>query len=131
MEVVSITKLIEILKYTFSRNSIYPLPSDGSLSTHINGKNDYVSRYKSFYQNDKLDWLDMKILLWHHAFLKNPRFNISAKQDLPLPNNRIAAFEPTLFSSIIPNPLLYYHAKKIIILKMMQTIVRIYYPIDN
>ena len=35
-----------------SRNSIYPLPCDGALSAHING--DHVSRYKSYYEKDKL-----------------------------------------------------------------------------
>ena len=37
-----------------SRNSIYPLPRDGVLSTHINSDHDHVSTYKSYYQKDKL-----------------------------------------------------------------------------
>ena len=39
----------------FSRNSIYPVFRDGALSAHINGDHDHVSRYKSYYQKDKLD----------------------------------------------------------------------------
>ena len=37
-----------------SRNSIYPIPRDGDFSTHINGGYDHVSKYKSYYQKDKL-----------------------------------------------------------------------------
>ena len=37
----------------FSRKLIYPLPSDGALSAHINADHDDVSRYKSYYQKDK------------------------------------------------------------------------------
>ena len=32
----------------FSRNSIYRLPHDSVLFTHINGDHDQVSRYKSY-----------------------------------------------------------------------------------
>ena len=38
----------------FSRNSIYSLPRNGALSAHINGDHDHVSRYKSYYQKNKL-----------------------------------------------------------------------------
>ena len=51
----------------FSRNSIYPLPRDWALSAHINGDYDNVSRYKSYYQKDKLDSIGKKILLRRHA----------------------------------------------------------------
>ena len=47
----------------FSCNSIYPLPHDGALSTHINGDHDHVSRCKFYYQKDKLDRVDKNILL--------------------------------------------------------------------
>ena len=40
--------------HMFSRNSIYPLSRDGAFSAHINGDHDHVSRYKSYYQKDKL-----------------------------------------------------------------------------
>ena len=76
-----------------SRNSIYALPRDGTY--HINGDHDHVSRYKSYYQKDKL------------GESKHPRFNISAKQDLLLPDSRIGAFQPPLFSTIIHGLLLY------------------------
>ena len=38
---------------------------------------------------------------------KHPKFNISAKQDLPLHDSRIGAFEPLLFNVIIHGFLLY------------------------
>ena len=38
----------------FSGNPIYPLPRDGALSAHINGEDDHASRYKPYYQKDKL-----------------------------------------------------------------------------
>ena len=78
-----------------SRNSIYALPRDGTFSAHINGDHDHVSRYKSYYQKDKL------------GKPKHPRFNISAKQYLLLPDSRIGTFEPPLFSAIIHRLLLY------------------------
>ena len=40
--------------HMFSRNSMHPLSRDGALSGHINGGHDHVSRYKSYYQKDKL-----------------------------------------------------------------------------
>ena len=73
-----------------SRNSIYPLPHDGAFSAHINGDHDHVS----YYQKDQLGWIGEKSLFQRNALSKNPRFNISAKQDLPLPDSRIGAFEP-------------------------------------
>ena len=84
-----------------SRNSIYPLPRDGAFSAHVNGDHDHVSRYKPYYQKDELDWIGEKSLLRRNAYPKRPRFNISAKQDLPLPDSRIDAFEPPLSSAII------------------------------
>ena len=71
-----------------SRNSIYPLPRDGTFSAHINGDHNHVSRYKSYYQKDKLGWIGEKSLLRRNAQPKHPRYNISAKQDLPLPESR-------------------------------------------
>ena len=38
----------------FPRNSMYPLPRDWDLSTHINGDYDHVSMYQSYYQKGKL-----------------------------------------------------------------------------
>ena len=38
----------------FSCNFIYPLPRDVALSALINSDHDHVSRYKSYYQKDKL-----------------------------------------------------------------------------
>ena len=38
----------------FSRNSIYPPSRDGAFAAHINDDHNHVSRYKTYYQNDKL-----------------------------------------------------------------------------
>ena len=46
----------------FPSNSLYPLPSDGALSAHVNGDQDHVSRYNSDYQKDKQGWIGKKIL---------------------------------------------------------------------
>ena len=51
----------------FSRNSIYSLPHDGAFSAQINGDDDHISRYKSYYRKDKLGWIGKKILLRRHA----------------------------------------------------------------
>ena len=50
-----------------SGNSVYQLARDGSVSAHINGDDDHVSSYKSYYQNDKLGWIGEKILLQSYA----------------------------------------------------------------
>ena len=51
----------------FPRNSIYPIPRDGALSVHITHDHDHVSRYKSYYQKDKLSWITEKIVFRRHA----------------------------------------------------------------
>ena len=91
----------------FPRNSLYPLPSDEALSTHMNGEHDHVSRYKSYYQKNKLGLIGEKILLRRHAQPIHPRFSNCAKQDLPLSDSRIGVFEPPLSSTIIHGLLLY------------------------
>ena len=53
-----------------------------------------------------------KTLLRPHAKPKHPKFNISAKQNLPLPDNQIGTSEPPLFSAIMHGHLCYYYAKK-------------------
>ena len=40
--------------HMFSRNFIYPLPRDGTLSAEINNDHNHASRYKSYCQEDKL-----------------------------------------------------------------------------
>ena len=89
------------------------LPRDGALSTHINGDYDHVARYETN---------------WH----KHPKFNIFVKQDLPLPDSRIGAFEQPLFSAIIYDMSFYFtNMIKIKLLNVMQSIASIYNPIDN
>ena len=51
----------------FSRNSIYPLPSEEGLFPHINGDHDHVSRYKYYYQKDKLVLIGKNHLLQCHT----------------------------------------------------------------
>ena len=51
----------------FSRNSIYPLPRDGTFSAHIKGDHDHVSRYKSYCQKEKLGLIGKKNLLRRYA----------------------------------------------------------------
>ena len=89
-----------------SRNSIYPFPCDGVLSSLINN-HDHVSRYKSYYQKGKLGWIDENILRQPYAYPKHPRFSNYAKQDFLLSDIRIGALEPLLFIAIIHGLLLH------------------------
>ena len=73
--------------HMFSGNSINPLPHDEAFSIPINGNHDHVSRYKFYCLKDKLGEIGKKNLLCCYAWPKHPRFNISAKQDLPLPDS--------------------------------------------
>ena len=82
-----------------SRNPVYPLPQE-AFSVHINGKHNHVSRYKSY------SWMDTGLNRRESfSFGAMPSPNIpdltKARQDLPLPDNRIGAFEPSSYGTII------------------------------
>ena len=82
--------------HMMSHNSIDSLPYDRILSANVNSNHDPVFRYKS-YKKDKLGKRGKKILHRCYAWLKHFSFNISARQDLSLPNNQIVAFKPPFF----------------------------------
>ena len=65
----------------FSCNSIYPLPHDGAFSPHISGDHDDVSRYKSYYQKDKLTPVLISIVLPICIFSLRP-FNYYSKNEV-------------------------------------------------
>ena len=90
----------------FSRNSVYPLSRDGTFSAHIYGDHDQVSSYMSYYRKEKLGWIGKENALRRYAEPKHLRFDISAKQDLPLLDSQIGASEPPLFSVILHGLLL-------------------------
>ena len=82
-----------------SRNPVYPLPQ-GAFSVHINGDHNHVSRYKSY------SWMETGLNRWESfSFGAMPSPNIpdltKARQDLPLPDSRIGALEPSLYGTII------------------------------
>ena len=47
-------------------------------------------------KKDKLGSIGEKILFRRHALPKHPRFNISVKHYLPLPDKQIGVFEPPI-----------------------------------
>ena len=82
-----------------SRNPVYPLPQ-GAFSVHINGDHNHVSRYKSY------SWMETGLNRRESfSFGAMPSPNIpdltKARQDLPLPDSRIGALEPSLYGTII------------------------------
>ena len=82
-----------------SRNLVCPLPQ-GALSIHINGNHNHVSRYKSY------SWMETKLNRRESFSLgAMPSPNIpglaKAKQEFPLLDSRIGAFEPSLYGTII------------------------------
>ena len=82
-----------------SRNPVCPLPQ-GAYSAHINGDHNHVSKYKSLFLNG--NWLNRQESF---SFGSMPSPNIKdltkARQDLPLPDNRIGVLEPSLYGTII------------------------------
>ena len=71
--------------HAFSRNSIYPLSRDETFSGHIKVQVQVLLSKRQTEQNRREN------LLQRYAYTKHHRFNISAKQDLPLPDSRIGA----------------------------------------
>ena len=82
-----------------SRNPVYPLPQ-GAFSVHINGDHNHFFRYKSYSCMET--GLNRRESF---SFGAIPSPNIpdltKARQDLPLPDNRIGALEPSLYRKII------------------------------
>ena len=82
-----------------SRNPVYPLPQE-AFSVHINGDHNQVSRYKSY------SWMETGLNRRESfSFGAMSTANIpdltKARQDLPLPDSRIGALEPSLYGTII------------------------------
>ena len=99
-----------------SHNPVYPLPQ-GAFSIHINGNHYHNSRYKSY------SWIEIgSNRQGSFSFGAMPSSNIpdltKAGQDLPLPDSRIGALEPSLYGTIkhVALTLLSYLNKKKILL---------------
>ena len=80
---------------------MYPLPRDGALSTHINCDHDHAFMFQVLSSKRRNELNRPETSPSVHALPKHPWFNISAKQDLLLPDSRIRALKPPLFSAII------------------------------
>ena len=77
-----------------SRNPVYPLPQ-GAFPVHINGEQNHV-----LIPEWKLGWTGKKV---SPSALLGPHIPdlTKARQDLPLPDSSIGAFEPSLYGMII------------------------------
>ena len=82
-----------------SRNAVHLLPQ-GTFPIQIDGGHNHVSRYKSYSRMET--GLNRQESLSFGA-LDSPKIQNLAKdrQDLPLPDSRIGAFEPLLYGTII------------------------------
>ena len=82
-----------------SRNPLYPLPK-GPISVHINGDHNPFSRYKSYSSMES--GLNRRERFSFGA-MPSPNIPVLTKvrQDLPFPNSRIGALEPSLYGGII------------------------------
>ena len=58
--------------------------------------------------SDNLDWIGENRSPSAQSLTQHPRLNNNVKRDLPLPDRRIGALEPPLYSGIIHGLLLYY-----------------------
>ena len=88
-----------------SRNAVHLLPQ-GAFPVQIDGGHNHVSRYKSYSRMET--GLNRQESLSFGA-LDSPKIQNLAKvrQDLPLPDSRIGAFEPLLYGTIIHADLTY------------------------
>ena len=84
-----------------------PLPRNGALSTHINCDSDHAFMFQVLPSKKQNELNRSENSPSVHALPKHPRFNISTKQDLLLPDSRIRALEPPLFSAIVHGLLFY------------------------
>ena len=95
-----------------SRYPIYPLPQR-AFSVHINGNHNHVSRYKSYSRMET--GLNRQESF---SFGAIPSPNIpdltKARQELPLPDSRISALEPSLYGTITHAALIYILVKMLI-----------------